>query len=106
MLTDRKRVVGSVCLVATGAILLAYGGGLHAIDVLVPKEAEKPAVSPEVGPPPTRESIPPTSPEVVAKSEWAVVLDVSAGGLVRDRAGQVKQTYKGTTPPKGKGCPT
>jgi len=96
MQTDRKRTLGFVCLFAVGVILLAYGGWLHAIDVLVSKEAEKPTVSPEQGLP--------KPPESVAKSEWAVVKDVTFGGLARDGSGRLKQTYTGEAPAVA--CPT
>jgi hypothetical protein len=96
MQTDRKRTLGFACLFAVGVILLAYGAGLHAIDVLVPKEAEKTTISPEQGLPKPLES--------VAKSEWAVVKDVTFGGLVLDKAGHIKQTYTGEAPAAA--CPT
>jgi hypothetical protein len=96
MQTDRKRTFGFACLFALGVILLAYGGWLHAIDVLVPKEAEKPGISPEQGLP--------KPPESVAKSEWAVVKDVTFGGLSWDRHGLIKQTYTGEAPAAA--CPT
>ena len=96
MQTDSKRAVGFICLVAVGAILLVYGGGLHAIDVLVPNEEKKPSVSLESGPP--------KPPDVVAKSEWAVVKDVTFGGLARDGSGRLKQTYTGEAPAAA--CPT
>ena len=88
--------MGFICLVAVGAILLVYGGGLHAIDVLVPKEAEKPGLSPEQGLP--------KPPQSVTKSEWAVVKDVTFGGLARDGSGRLKQTYTGEAPAAA--CPT
>ena len=96
MLTDRKRTVGFACLFAVGVILLAYGGGLHAIDVLVPAEGKKPTVPLEKGLP--------KRPELVAKSEWAVVRDVTFGGLARDGSGRLKQTYTGEAPAAA--CPT
>lgn len=88
--------MGFICLVAAGGILLAYGGGLHAIDVLVPQEKEKSTVSMTPGLP--------KPPEVVAKSEWSVVKDVTFGGLARDGSGRIKQTYTGEAPAAA--CPT
>ena len=84
------------CLAGVGLVLLAYGGGFHTIDVLVPEDANQPPVA--------IEEAPPKGPLRVAKSEWAVVKDVTFGGLAWDGHGPIKQTYTGEAPAAA--CPT
>ena len=96
MRTDEKRIAAVACLAVVGLVFLVYGGGFRSVDVVVPEDAKKPPVLIQDGPP--------KEPNRVAKSEWAVVKDVTFGGLAWDGYGPIKQTYTGEAPAAA--CPT
>ena len=69
-------------LIVLGAVLLGYGAFVHSTNVAAQQQDQ--AVT-------------------VAKSEPALIKEVTVGGVTREESGRIKQTYTGEAP---KACPT
>jgi hypothetical protein len=69
-------------LIVLGVVLLGYGAFIHSTNVTAQQE---------------------DTSVTVAKSEPALVKEVTVGGVTREESGQIKQTYTGEAP---KACPT
>ena len=78
----KTKIIVLGVLVLLGAALLAYGAFFHSTNVLPQQGGDSAAV---------------------AKSEPALMKEASVGGVTRDEAGKIKQTYTGQAP---KACPT
>ena len=84
MLIKSGKIVIFCLLVVVGAILLIFGIWFHRADIS-PKQADHTTK--------------------FAKSEPALMREVSVGGVKRDESGEVKRTYTETEEPP-KACPT
>lgn len=84
MLTKHGKIVIFCLLALIGAALLVYGFRFHRANV-APKGADSTAK--------------------LAKSEPALMREVSVGGVKRDTSGELKQTYA-ETEKAPKACPT
>ena len=84
MLTRQGKIVVFCLLAVIGAVLLTYGIWFHKA-VISPKQTESTAK--------------------FAKSEPALMKEVSVGGVKLDETGQLKQTYTDTEKAP-KACPT
>ena len=84
MLVKSGKIVLFCLLVVVGAILLIYGIWFHRADI-ASKQADHTTK--------------------LAKSEPALMKEVSVGGVERDKSGELKQTYSDTEKPP-KACPT
>jgi len=79
---NRIKIIISCLLILLGVALLTYGAFFHSADVSPQQESDSIAV---------------------AKSEPALIQEVTVGGVKRDESGKIKQTYTGEAP---KACPT
>jgi hypothetical protein len=77
------RIVITFLLILMGVALLTYGVSFHAAAVEPQASAEGSAV---------------------ARSEPALIKEVTVGGLERDASGEIKKTYTGNQAPAA--CPT
>jgi hypothetical protein len=84
VLIGRGKIVIFCLLVVVGAILLIYGIWFHRADI-APKQADH-------------------TPKL-AKSEPALMREVSVGGVKRDASGELKRTYTETEKAPA-ACPT
>ena len=82
MLTKKIRIILFCLLVLMGIALFTYGAFFHSENVAPQQNGDSP---------------------VLAKSEPALIKDVTVGGVKREESGQIKQTYTGQAP---KACPT
>ncbi len=79
----RKGKIVLFCLLSLcGAALFIYGVCLHSTNVL-PQQAD--------------------DSTILAKSEPALIKDVTVGGVTREQSGRIRQTYTGKAP---EACPT
>ena len=80
-ITNKQSVI-SCLLILIGISLFIYGTFFHSTSVLAQKDDD---------------------PTVLLLSEFAVIRDVTVGGLRFDEAGRIKRTYTGKPP---EACPT
>jgi hypothetical protein len=81
-MNHKIRIIIFCLLILLGVGLLTYGAFFHFADVSPQQESDS---------------------TVVAKSEPALIQEVTVGGVKRDESGTIKQTYTGEAP---KACPT
>ena len=84
MLSKKGKIVIFCLLALVGAVLLIYGVGFHRANIAA-KQTDSDAQ--------------------LAKSEPALMKDVSVGGIERDESGKLKQTYSDANEAP-KACPT
>ena len=83
-MNGRTKVIVFCLLILLGAGLLIYGAFFHSAAVSAQQQGDA---------------------KVLAKSEPALMKEVSVGGVERDESGKIKQTYEvGEEAPKA--CPT
>ncbi len=82
MQIKKTKIILFGLLILLGVALLTYGAFFHSTNVSPEQEDGSPAL---------------------AKSEPALIKEVSVGGVKRDESGKIKQTYTGKAP---KACPT
>lgn len=80
--TKKTKIIIFSLLILLGVVLLTYGAFFHSTNVLPEQE---------------------DGSTTLARSEPALVKEVSIGGVKRDESGKIKQTYTGKAP---EACPT
>jgi len=82
MVTKKTKTIIFGLLILLGVVLLTYGAFFHSTNVSAQQE---------------------DGSAVFAKSEPALIKEVSVSGVKRDESGKIKQTYTGESP---KACST